>query len=46
MGRLESVEALAFAILANEWLMGNTTSLPAATGAVRAALLGSLSLPA
>lgn len=42
----DSKEALAFAVLANEWLMGNAATLPSATGASRAALLGSLSLPA
>lgn len=42
----DAKEALAFAVLANEWLMGNPASLPSATGAKRPALLGSLSLPA
>ena len=42
----DAKEAIAFAVLANEWLMGNTASLPGTTGARRAALLGSLSLPA
>ena len=39
-------EALAFAVLANEWLMGNPTNLPAVTGAARPALLGVLAIPA
>ncbi len=42
----ESKEALAFAVLANEWLMGNPANLPSATGANRSALLGALALPA
>jgi anhydro-N-acetylmuramic acid kinase len=42
----ESKEALAFAILANEWLMGNPANLPSATGAKRSALLGALAIPA
>lgn len=42
----DAKEALAFAVLANEWLMGNTATLPSATGASRAGLLGSLSIPA
>lgn len=39
-------EALAFAVLANEWLMGNPTNLPAVTGASRPGLLGVLAIPA
>jgi anhydro-N-acetylmuramic acid kinase len=38
-------EALAFAVLANEWLMGNPANMPAATGAERLALLGALAIP-
>ncbi len=38
-------EAVAFAVLANEWLMGNTASIPAATGAARPAVLGAFALP-
>ncbi len=39
-------EAVSFAVLANEWLMGNPGNMPSATGARREALLGSLALPA
>ncbi|MDX9759781.1 MAG: anhydro-N-acetylmuramic acid kinase [Bacteroidota bacterium] len=39
-------EALAFAVLANEWLMGNPANIPAVTGASRPALLGALAIPA
>ncbi len=38
-------EALAFAVLANEWLMGNPGNMPVATGAERLALLGALAIP-
>ncbi|RMG40559.1 MAG: anhydro-N-acetylmuramic acid kinase [Candidatus Dadabacteria bacterium] len=38
-------EAVAFAVLANDTLMGHETSLPSVTGASRGALLGKLSLP-
>ncbi|MCB2203375.1 anhydro-N-acetylmuramic acid kinase [bacterium] len=42
----DAKEAVAFAILANEWLMGNRAGLPLATGARRSALLGVLAIPA
>ncbi|HEX8200792.1 MAG TPA: anhydro-N-acetylmuramic acid kinase, partial [Isosphaeraceae bacterium] len=41
----EAREALAFAILANEALLGHATSLPAVTGARHAVVLGKLSFP-
>lgn len=39
-------EALCFAVLAHEFLNGVPTGIPSVTGASRAAMLGSLSLPA
>lgn len=42
----QAKEALAFAVLANEWLMGNPANAPSATGAGRPALLGVLAIPA
>ncbi len=41
----EAREALSFAVLANEYLVGNPGNMPSATGAAREALLGSLTLP-
>lgn len=41
---VDAKEAVCFAVLANEWLLGNPGNLPAVTGASRPALLGSLSL--
>lgn len=42
----DAKEAIAFAVLANEWLMGNATGIPAVTGARRPGLLGALAIPA
>ncbi len=42
----DAKEAVAFAILANEWLMGNPANLPSVTGANRPGLLGVLAVPA
>lgn len=41
----DAKEAVLFAVLAHEWANGVPTSLPAVTGASRAALLGKLALP-
>ena len=41
----DSREAVGFAVLADEMLRGRPTSLPSVTGATRAALLGSVTLP-
>ncbi|MBD8498623.1 anhydro-N-acetylmuramic acid kinase [Paenibacillus sp. CAU 1523] len=41
----DAKEAVAFAILANEWINGNPNSLPHVTGAVRATVMGKLALP-
>lgn len=41
----DAKEAVAFAVLANEWLMGNPANMPAATGASRPAVLGAFALP-
>ncbi len=41
----DAKEALAFALLANETLLGNPSSLPSVTGASRSAVLGSITLP-
>ena len=38
-------EALAFAVLANETLMGRTGNIPAATRAQRPVVLGKIALP-
>ncbi|MDT8324916.1 MAG: anhydro-N-acetylmuramic acid kinase [Bacteroidota bacterium] len=42
----DAKEAVAFAVLANEWLMGNCAALPGVTGVRRPALLGALAIPA
>jgi anhydro-N-acetylmuramic acid kinase len=41
----EAREAVCFAVLANEYIVGNPGNLPSVTGASREALLGSLSFP-
>ena len=41
----DSKEAVAFAVLANETLMGNPSNLPSVTGASRPAVLGKVTLP-
>ena len=41
----DAKEAIAFAILANETLLGQTASLPSVTGASAPAILGSLTFP-
>jgi anhydro-N-acetylmuramic acid kinase len=41
----DAKEALAFALLANETLLGNPSSLPSVTGATRPAVLGSITFP-
>ncbi len=42
---VDSKEAIAFAILGNETLHGNTSNVPRATGASRRVVLGKISLP-
>jgi anhydro-N-acetylmuramic acid kinase len=41
----DAKEAIAFAVLANETLLGNPSSLPSVTGAARPVVLGKLTLP-
>jgi len=41
----DAKEAVAFAVLANETLLGNPSNLPSVTGASRPAVLGKLTLP-
>lgn len=41
----DAKEALAFALLANETLLGNPSSLPSVTGAARSVLLGTIAFP-
>jgi anhydro-N-acetylmuramic acid kinase len=41
----DAKEAIAFAVLANETLLGNPSNLPSVTGASRPAVLGKLTLP-
>lgn len=41
----DAKEALAFAVLANETLLGNPANLPSVTGASRSAVMGKLTLP-
>jgi anhydro-N-acetylmuramic acid kinase len=41
----DAKEAIAFAILGNEFLHGNTNNLPSATGASRNVIMGKLALP-
>ncbi len=41
----DAKEAIAFAILANETLCGNTSNLPSVTGATKKTLLGKICLP-
>jgi anhydro-N-acetylmuramic acid kinase len=41
----DSKEALAFAVLANETMLGNPSNLPSVTGASRPVILGSVTLP-
>jgi anhydro-N-acetylmuramic acid kinase len=42
---IDAKEAICFAVLANETIHGNPTNLPSVTGAKRATVLGSISLP-
>ena len=41
----DAKEAVLFAVLAHEWASGVPTNVPSVTGALRPALLGSLTLP-
>jgi anhydro-N-acetylmuramic acid kinase len=41
----DAKEAIAFAVLANETMLGNPANLPSVTGASRAVVLGKLTLP-
>lgn len=41
----DNKEAVAFAVLANETLLGNPSNLPSVTGASRPAVLGKVTLP-
>ena len=42
---VDAKEAIAFAILANETMLGNPSNLPSVTGANRPVLLGKVTLP-
>jgi anhydro-N-acetylmuramic acid kinase len=41
----DAKEAIAFAVLANETLLGKPSNLPSVTGAQRPVLLGSVTFP-